>query len=188
MLDCPCVPSSIPREGPARRQSLARSLLPSPRSDGLGPSAFRLLSHEAARFTLSHSARRFAPLPRRLTTPGGLSTLRSDSRDLSHCPEPATRRTGCLPRRDFHPLAQHSFAGRTTTRLYGGKKRGRGGRRVETRPGAWERRWSGRRLLETSRWLPEAWVAHRASHLRQGENQESCHARRLDISHWEQLP
>ena len=44
--------------------SRAHSLLPSPRHDRLGHSAFRRLSHEAAKFTLSHSARSFAPLRR----------------------------------------------------------------------------------------------------------------------------
>ena len=113
VLDCPCVPSSLPREGPVHRRFPMHSLLPSPRNDGLGPSAFRLLSHEAARFTLSHSARRFAPLARNPTAPGGLSTLRSDGQDLSHRPEPATRRSGLLTATGLAPASPAQLSGRT---------------------------------------------------------------------------
>src|SRR5262245_30238512 len=42
---------------------------------GSATSPFGFLSHEAAKFTLSHSARRFAFLSRDPTAPGGLSTL-----------------------------------------------------------------------------------------------------------------
>src|SRR5712691_2806014 len=99
---CPCVLSSIPRKRPASLRSsdavccLRRDMI------GSATSPFRFLSHEAAKFTLSHWARRFAPLARDHTASAGLSTLRIDAPSLttSGACYAALRR---LPRRDSHP-------------------------------------------------------------------------------------
>ena len=74
------MPSSVPRKRPAplRTPSAVCCL----RRDMIGSTAspFGFLSHEAAKFTLSHSARRLAPLAQGHTASAGLSTLRSDAR------------------------------------------------------------------------------------------------------------
>jgi len=75
---CPCVLASIPRKRPdPLRYSgpvscLRRGVI------GSAASPFGFLSHEAAKFTLSHSARRFAPLARDRTASAGPSMLRMD--------------------------------------------------------------------------------------------------------------
>jgi hypothetical protein len=73
------VPASIPRKrpGPFRYTGPVCCL----RRDVTGSAAshFGSLSHGAAKLTLSHSARRLAPLARSLTATAGLLTLRSDA-------------------------------------------------------------------------------------------------------------
>jgi len=90
----PCVPASLPRERPAPLRTpgavccLHRDLT----SSATPP--FGFLSHEAAKFTLPHWARRFASLAQGHTALAGLSMLRSECRPLGPHPEPATRRSG----------------------------------------------------------------------------------------------
>ena len=71
----------LPYPGSVLRPSGPRSAVCCLRRDMIGSatSPFGFLSHGAAKFTLSHSARRFAPLARSPTAPAGLSTLRSDA-------------------------------------------------------------------------------------------------------------
>src|SRR2546426_7730443 len=89
-----CVPSSIPRKRPAPPPVLGRSLLPSPRHDGLGHFPFRVLLSRGCKV----HALAFGPqvrFPR--ARPYGLrrafdAPLRRS--DFSARPEPATRRSG----------------------------------------------------------------------------------------------
>jgi len=72
-----CVPSSLPRKRPAPLRSSDAVCCLRPDMTGSATSPFGFLSHGAAKFTLSHSARRLAPLARSFTATAGLSTLRS---------------------------------------------------------------------------------------------------------------
>jgi hypothetical protein len=65
-----------------------------PGMTGSATPPFGSLSHEAAKFTLSHWARKFAPLARDHTASAGPSTLRSGMGISPQYPEPATRRSG----------------------------------------------------------------------------------------------
>ena len=76
---CPYVPSSVPRERPAPLRPAGAVSCLRPDMTGSAAPPFGFLSHEAAKFTLSHWARRFAPLTWGHSTPVGLSTLRSDA-------------------------------------------------------------------------------------------------------------
>jgi len=100
---CPCVLSSIPRKRPASlRCSEAVSCL---RHDMTGSAAspFGFISHGAAKFTLSYSARRFAPLARDPTASAGPLTLRIGA-VISATPGACYAALRRLPRRDSHPL------------------------------------------------------------------------------------
>ena len=70
----------LPYPGSVLRLSGCRSAVCCLRPDmtGSATSPFGFISHGAAKFTLSHSARRFASLTRGPTTSAGLSTLRLD--------------------------------------------------------------------------------------------------------------
>lgn len=74
------------------------------RRDVTGSAAppFGFLSHGAAKFTLSHSARRFAPLAQGHTASAGLSTLRLDA-TISDDARSLLRGALRLPRQDLHP-------------------------------------------------------------------------------------
>jgi hypothetical protein len=77
---CPCVLASLPRECPAPlRDSLSAVCCLHPEMTGSATPPFGFLSHEAAKFTLPHWARRVAPLVASPSAPTGLSTLRSDA-------------------------------------------------------------------------------------------------------------
>ena len=76
---CPCVPSSLPRKRPAPLRSSGPVCCLRPDMTGSATSPFGFLYHGAAKFTLSHSARRLAPLARSPTAAAGLLTLRSDA-------------------------------------------------------------------------------------------------------------
>ena len=76
---CPCVPSSLPRERPAPLRLSGAVCCLRPEMMGSATPPFGFLSHEAAKFTLPHWARRFAPLARGHTASAGLLTLRSDA-------------------------------------------------------------------------------------------------------------
>jgi hypothetical protein len=99
---------------------LRRSLLPSPRHDGLGHSPFRVpISRGCKDSRESHWARRSAPLARGHTAPAGLLTLRSDAaisdvaRSLLHGAPDG------LPWRDSHPLDWRSSLLTPSSRLTG---------------------------------------------------------------------
>ena len=121
---CPYVPSSLPRERPAPlRPPRAVCCL---RRDMIGSATppFGFLSHEAAKFTLSHWARRFAPLARGHTASRRAFDAPLRRADLSSRPEPATRRSGayrggtCTRKSDAAPRTgpsrPGSRSGRTT--------------------------------------------------------------------------
>src|SRR5205809_1495759 len=81
---CACVPSSIPRKRPAPLRIPDAVCCLRPEMTGSTTSPFGFLSHGAAKFTLSHSARRLAPLACSLTATAGLLTLRSDATLSGH--------------------------------------------------------------------------------------------------------
>ena len=141
----PCVLASIPRKRPAplRHQRAVCCLRPD--MTGSATSPFGFLSHGAAKFTLSHSARRFAPLARNLTASAGLSTLRSgaalsdDTRSLLRG-APALTAAGLTPA----SLIQHRSrvvqtrprSGRSIQECYP-VRRSHPGRSQETKIGVW---------------------------------------------------
>ena len=105
---CPCVPASIPRERPARLRSSRAVCCLRPDMTGSAAPPFGCLSHEAAKFTLSHWARRFASLVQGLTASTGLSMLRSDA-DLSDVTRSLLRGAPALTAAGLAPasLMQH---------------------------------------------------------------------------------
>ena len=93
--DLRCVPSPLPRERPAQHR-IPRAVC-CLRREMIGPATppFGSLSHEAAKFTLPHWARSFAPALGVIRPRDG---FRRSARtpDLAGRLEPATRRTGVL--------------------------------------------------------------------------------------------
>jgi hypothetical protein len=127
------VPASLPRECPAPlRDSLSAVCCLRPEMTGSATPPFGFLSHEAAKFTLPHWARRFAPLAQSLSTPAGLSTLRSDV-DVSVAVRSLLRGAPALTAAGLAPasLMQHldwavhtrSRSGRTIAAFYARPRR-----------------------------------------------------------------
>src|SRR5258708_2516772 len=73
---------------------------------------FGFLSHEAAKFTLSHWARRFAPLAQSHTASAGLSMLRSDAA-LSDVTRSLLRGAPALTAAGLPPASLMQHLGRT---------------------------------------------------------------------------
>jgi len=105
-----CVPSSIPRKRPAPLRSSDAVCCLRPDMTGSATSPFGFFSHGAAKFTLSHSAHRFASLAQDHTVFAGLSTLRSDARISPRARSLLRGAPARLPRRDLHPLDWNSTA------------------------------------------------------------------------------